>query len=75
AQKGIALMDYAKLQGYQPDEVMAIGDNLNDESMIRMAGIGVAMENAAPEIKEIANFITKTNNENGVAYAIRHFCK
>ena len=45
------------------------------ESMIRMAGIGAAMENAAPEIKKIANFITKTNNENGVAYAIRHFCK
>ena len=75
AQKGIALMDYAKLQGYKPDEVMAIGDNLNDESMIRMAGVGVAMENAAPAIKEIANFITKNNNENGVAYAIRHFCK
>ena len=48
-----------KLQGYKPDEVMAIGDNLNDESMIRMAGVGVAMENAAPAIKEIANFITK----------------
>ena len=75
AQKGIALMDYARLQGYQPNEVMAIGDNLNDESMIRMAGVGVAMENAAPEIKKIANFITKSNNNNGVAYAIRHFCK
>ena len=49
AQKGIALMDYAKLQGYQPNEVMAIGDNLNDESMIRMAGIGVAME--TPHLK------------------------
>ena len=34
-------MDYARLQGYQPNEVMAIGDNLNDESMIRMAGVGV----------------------------------
>ena len=54
---------------------MAIGDNLNDESMIRMAGVGVAMENAAPEIKKIASFITKSNNNNGVAYAIRHFCK
>ncbi|MGE9923696.1 Cof-type HAD-IIB family hydrolase [Lactobacillus johnsonii] len=75
AQKGIALMDYARLQGYQPNEVMAIGDNLNDESMIRMAGVGVAMENAAPEIKKIANLITKSNNDNGVAYAIRHFCK
>lgn len=58
AQKGIALMDYAKLQRYKPNEVMAIGGNLNDESMIRMAGVGVAMENAAPEIKKIANFIT-----------------
>lgn len=72
AQKGIALMDYAKMQGYKQEEVAAIGDNLNDESMIRMAGIGVAMGNAVPKIKEIATFITKTNNEDGVAHTINH---
>lgn len=73
AQKGIALLNYAKLQGYRPEEVVAIGDNLNDESMIRMAGHGVAMANAIPEIQNLANFHTKSNNEDGVAYAIEHF--
>ena len=73
AQKGIALMDYAKLRGYKKQEVAAIGDNLNDESMISMAGCGVAMANAIPKIKELASFVTKNNNEDGVAYAIEHF--
>lgn len=73
AQKGIVLMDYAKLKGYKEDEVAAIGDNLNDQSMISMAGTGVAMANAIPQIKALASFITKNNNEDGVAYAIEHF--
>ncbi|MBP2057696.1 Cof subfamily protein (haloacid dehalogenase superfamily) [Lactobacillus colini] len=75
AQKGIALIDYAKMRNIDSNEVMAIGDNLNDESMIRMAGVGVAMENAISPIKELASFITKNNNDNGVAHAIRHFIK
>ena len=54
---------------------MAIGDNFNDESMIKMAGIGVAMENAVPEIKNLASFITKNNNDSGVAHAIYSFIK
>ncbi|QNQ82538.1 HAD family phosphatase [Lactobacillus sp. PV037] len=70
AQKGIALLDYGKAKNITPQEIMAIGDNFNDESMIKMAGIGVAMENAVPEIKEIASFITKNNNASGVAHAI-----
>ena len=73
AQKGIALMDYAKLQGYKTEEVAAIGDNLNDESMISMAGVGVAMANAIPKIKQLASIVTKINNEDGVAFAIEHF--
>lgn len=75
AQKGIALLDYAKMRGIDNSEVMAIGDNLNDESMIRMAGTGVAMGNAVSQIKDLASFITKNNNDAGVAYAIRHFIK
>lgn len=75
AQKGIALLDYAKMRGIDNSEVMAIGDNLNDESMIRMAGTGVAMGNAVSQIKDLASFITKNNNNAGVAYAIRHFIK
>ncbi|MGR3741410.1 Cof-type HAD-IIB family hydrolase [Companilactobacillus sp. DQM5] len=71
AQKGLALLDYAKHQGYKPEEIMAIGDNLNDYSMIKMAGVGVAMKNAIPEIKEIANMQTDTNVNDGVAKAIK----
>ena len=49
------------------EEVIAIGDNMNDKLMIKNAGIGVAMGQANPKIKEIADFITPDNNNNGVA--------
>ena len=73
AQKGLALLDYAKLKGIKPEEIAAIGDNLNDESMIRIAGTGVAMGNAIPAIKKIAQVVTKRNNEDGVAYILNKF--
>lgn len=75
AQKGTALLEYAKKKGFKRDEVAAIGDNLNDESMIRDAGVGVAMGNAVPQIKELAQIETKTNNEDGVGYILRKFIK
>jgi len=53
------------------DNVMAVGDSLNDISMIKEAGIGVAMGNAQQLVKETADHITLTNQENGVAFAIR----
>ncbi|WP_225049168.1 Cof-type HAD-IIB family hydrolase [Lacticaseibacillus kribbianus] len=70
AQKGLALAAYAKQQGVTMAECMAIGDNLNDASMISMAGYGVAMGNAVPAIKQLAWATTKTNGEDGVAAAI-----
>ncbi|MDF7638633.1 Cof-type HAD-IIB family hydrolase [Lactobacillus sp. ESL0791] len=73
AQKGIALLDYAKIRGIKREEVAAIGDNLNDESMISNAGVGVAMGNAVPRIKKLAQVVTKTNNDNGVAYILNKF--
>ena len=48
------------------EEVIAIGDSYNDFDMIKMAGLGVAMENSRPRIKEIADYVTKTNNDHGV---------
>ncbi len=75
AQKGTALIDYATKKGIKREEVAAIGDNLNDESMIREAGVGVAMGNAVPAIKKIAQVKTKTNNENGVAFILKQFIK
>ncbi|WP_054662524.1 Cof-type HAD-IIB family hydrolase [Lacticaseibacillus camelliae] len=70
AQKGPALAAYAALKQITMAEVMAIGDNLNDESMIRMAKYSVAMANAVPKIKQLAWHVTGTNVEDGVAQAI-----
>ncbi|AGK53386.1 Cof-type HAD-IIB family hydrolase [Bacillus sp. 1NLA3E] len=56
--------------GLSMDQVMAVGDSLNDMSMIQAAGIGVAMGNAQEEVKRAANWVTATNNEDGVAHAI-----
>ena len=53
------------------EEVIAIGDNINDEIMIRNAGLGVAMGQSNPKIKEIADVVTKDNNSNGVAEILK----
>ena len=52
---------------------MAIGDGSNDLSMIQAAGVGVAMENAMEMLKEQADYITASNEQDGVAAAIEHF--
>lgn len=71
AQKGPVLKEYIESFGYTMDEVMALGDSLNDLSMIEMDfGATVAMANAEPEVKDAAKYITKSNTEFGVAYAI-----
>lgn len=57
----------------KPEEVIAIGDSINDEEMLKNAGLGVAVENASPVLKEIADEITLSNDENGVANVIRKY--
>lgn len=52
------------------NETVAVGDNFNDLSMIKFAGLGVAMENAESEIKESADWVTKSNEEDGIAHLI-----
>ena len=69
--KGNAVKLLSEELGIKQEEVMALGDNGNDVSMIKFAGCGVAMGNAIPELKEVADHITTTNNEHGVAQAIR----
>ena len=54
----------------EKSEIMAIGDNINDKMMIENAGIGIAMGNSDPKIKEIADKVVATNNECGVAEAM-----
>lgn len=68
--KGLAIKALADQLGIEREEIMAIGDSLNDREMIQYAGIGVAMGNAREEIKKIADYITESNQEDGVAKAI-----
>ena len=56
------------------EQLIAFGDGFNDKSMIEYAGMGVAMGNAQQPVKDAADFVTLTNDEDGVAFAIEKFC-
>lgn len=56
-----------------PADMIAFGDGYNDLSMLKLAGMGVAMQNAAPEVRAEADYITLSNEEDGVAAALEHF--
>ena len=71
AQKGLILAKVANKMGIDKSEVMIMGDSFNDYSMFTEFTETVAMENAIPEIKEIAKYITDRNDNDGVAKAIR----
>ncbi len=71
--KGMALLDLAGMLGVEREEVMAIGDGDNDLGLLTSAGIAVAMENSAPHILEIADFVTHDNEHDGAAYAMRKY--
>lgn len=70
ATKGAALARLASYLGLKREETMAFGDGENDFSMIQEAGIGVAMKNGKEELLAAADYITDTNDEDGVAAAI-----
>lgn len=59
--------------GITPDEVMACGDANNDIPMLEFAGIGVAVANGSEAVRKAADFVSKSNNEDGVAYAVEKF--
>ncbi|MCY6484712.1 Cof-type HAD-IIB family hydrolase [Clostridium aestuarii] len=71
--KGKGVQTMAERLGIKKEEVICVGDSGNDKHMIEFAGLGVAMQNAFPEIKEIADYVTYTNEENGVAHVIEKF--
>ena len=70
ANKGAALTGLASRLGLTRSQVMSFGDGLNEISMIREAGIGVAMQNAVEEVKSAADLITGSCEESGVAQVI-----
>lgn len=71
--KGLGLKKLGEYLGIKREEIIACGDAGNDISMVKYAGLGVAMENAIPEVKEVANFITTSNDEDGIAKVIEKF--
>lgn len=71
--KGSSLAQYAEMEGIRPEEILAVGDNLNDVEMIRYAGTGVAVGNAVDELKAEADYVTDTAENSGVGKAIARF--
>lgn len=71
--KSTGVHSLAEALGIRQDEVMAIGDQENDIAMIRYAGVGVAMGNATDAVKAEADVITRSNLEDGVAWAIEKY--
>ncbi|PKM51643.1 MAG: hypothetical protein CVV02_05075 [Firmicutes bacterium HGW-Firmicutes-7] len=71
--KAVGVKEVAKLYNISKEEIICIGDSGNDIHMIEYAGLGIAMGNAYEQVKEIADDITLTNQENGVAYAINKY--
>lgn len=69
--KAVGIARLAADLGIEQSEIVAVGDNLNDLEMIEFAGLGVAMGNATARLKELADWTTKSNGEDGVAYLIR----
>jgi Cof subfamily protein (haloacid dehalogenase superfamily) len=73
ASKGNALKLVANFYGIPMSEVMAIGDEINDVSMLKLAGAAVAMDNAHPSVKGIAHWVAPSNNDHGVHAALRRW--
>ena len=71
--KGTALAEMTRALGIPLEAVIAVGDNLNDLEMIRLAGLGVAMGNAPEELRAQAGYVTVTNDEEGLAEVIHRF--
>lgn len=73
ATKGHALLHLAAYYGIPQAETIAVGDSWNDWEMIEAAGLGVAMGNAIDSLKRVANYVTGTNNEEGVRAVVERF--
>lgn len=73
ATKGHAIKHLAAQFGIDRSQIIAIGDSWNDLDMIEFAGLGVAMKNGVDDLKQIADYITLSNNEDGVKHVIEKF--
>ena len=70
--KWYAIEEIMKKENIKREEVISFGDNNNDILMIKNAGLGIAMGHSNEQVKEVAKFVTKTNDEDGVAKALEN---
>lgn len=71
--KAATLERLINMLGIKKEEVIAIGDSYNDMSMIQFAGLGISMSNGKPEVKEIADYITGSHQEDGIVHVFDKF--
>ncbi len=71
--KGSGLLWLGRYLGIKPEEMIAFGDSGNDLEMLKVAGIGVAMGNAEQPAKDVADFVTLSNVENGIVHALQKY--
>ena len=71
--RNVSLAAGIRSEGFDPKHTMAFGDGGNDTSMILQAGIGIAMGNAIDELKQQADYVTSSVDDNGILNALRHF--
>lgn len=72
-EKAVGLQVIGAYFGIRPEEMMAVGDGGNDISMLRYAGVGVAMGNSDETVKQAADYVTSAVDDGGVARALHHF--
>lgn len=75
ANKGIAVRKMCEAEGIDSEEIVCVGDNYNDIFMVEYAGLGVAVSNAVDELKQKADYITDSNEDNGVAKLVEKIIK
>lgn len=73
--KGIAINKFLQLMNIEKEKTICFGDRINDITMFNNCGIGIAMDNSDEELKKIADYVTLSNNENGIAYFINTYVK
>ena len=73
ADKGKGILAMARHEGFDPSRTIAFGDGGNDTSMILQAGIGIAMGNAIDELKQQADYVTTSVDDDGILNALRHY--
>ena len=71
--KAVALSKVAAFYGVPMEQVMAIGDAPNDVGMLQVAGVAVAMDNAHPLVKDVADWVGPSNNDHGVHAALARY--